>query len=212
MIQHLVLLGDSILDNASYVPGRRPAVIDQVRNRAREGWSATLLARDGSVIDDVHRQLKLLPPDASHLVLSIGGNDVLSEVGILRESVGSVGEGLRIMLESRTRFEQDYRRLMEAIRDRGLPTIVCTIYNPCSDDDAFQRAAIAALCLYNDCIVDNARRFKLPVLDLRVVCSEIADYANEIEPSAAAERRSRRQICRIALTHDFKRRETVLFP
>ena len=100
MSQHLVLLGDSILDNASYVPGRRPAVIDQVRNRAPEGWSATLLARDGSVIDDVHRQLKVIPPDASHLVLSIGGNDVLSEVGILRQSVGSVGEGLRIVAES----------------------------------------------------------------------------------------------------------------
>ncbi len=212
MSQHLVLLGDSILDNASYLPGRRPAVIDQVRNRAPEGWSATLLARDGSVIDDVHRQLKVIPPDASHLVLSIGGNDVLTEVGILRESVGSVGEGLRIMLESRTRFEQNYRRLMEAIRDRGLPTIVCTIYNPCSDDDAFQRAAIAALCLYNDCIIDNTRQFKLPVLDLRVVCSEIADYANEIEPSAAGGAKIAEAICQITLTHDFKRRETVLFP
>ena len=78
----------------------------------------------------MHRQLKVIPPDASHLVLSIGGNDVLTEVGILRESVGSVGEGLRIMLESRTRFERDYRRLMEAIRDRGLPTIVCAPITP----------------------------------------------------------------------------------
>ena len=41
MSGHLVLLGDSIIDNASYVPGRRPAVIDQVRSRLPEGWSAT---------------------------------------------------------------------------------------------------------------------------------------------------------------------------
>ena len=49
MSSQLVLLGDSIFDNAAYVPGR-PAVIDQVRNRLRQGWRATLLARDGSVI------------------------------------------------------------------------------------------------------------------------------------------------------------------
>jgi hypothetical protein len=54
MSQHLVLLGDSIVDNAAYVPGRRPAVIDQVRSRLPTGWVATLLARDGSVIDDVY--------------------------------------------------------------------------------------------------------------------------------------------------------------
>ena len=82
MSRHLVLLGDSIFDNAAYVPGGRPAVIDQVRSRLPEGWSATLLARDGSVIDDVHRQLEL-PADATHLVLSVGGNDVLHQIPIL---------------------------------------------------------------------------------------------------------------------------------
>ena len=58
MSKHLVLLGDSILDNAAYVPGGRPAVIDQVRSRLPEGWAATLLAVDGSVINDVYRQLE----------------------------------------------------------------------------------------------------------------------------------------------------------
>ncbi len=67
MNPHLVLLGDSIIDNAAYVPRRRPAVIDQVRSRLPEDWSATLLARDGSVIDDVHQQLEVLPADATHL-------------------------------------------------------------------------------------------------------------------------------------------------
>ena len=68
------------------------------------------------------------------------------------------------------------------------------------------------LCLYNDCIVDNARQFKFPVLDLRVVCSELADYANEIEPSAAGGAKIAEAICQINLGHDFNRRETVLFP
>jgi GDSL-like Lipase/Acylhydrolase family len=213
MSGHLVLLGDSILDNASYIPGRRPAVIDQVRTRLPEGWSATLLARDGSVIEHVLRwQLPNIPADASHLVLSVGGNDVLEQIRILYEPAATVGDGLRVLLESRTQFAEKYTRLMEAIRERGLPTVVCAIYNTCSDDDAFQRAAVAALCLFNDAIIDNARRFRLPVIDLRAVCSEIADYANEIEPSAAGGAKIADSICQVVTGHDFAARRTVIVP
>jgi hypothetical protein len=212
MSHHLVLLGDSIFDNAAYVPGRRPAVIDQVRNRLPGSWRATLLARDGSVINTVHNQLKCLPPDASHLALSAGGNDVLFEIGILEETVGTVGEGLRLLADRRDRFEEDYRRLMEAIRDRGLPTAVCTIYNPSSPDELFQREAVAALGLFNDRIIDKARQFKLPVLDLRAVCTEISDFVNEIEPSWTGGAKIAEAICRVILGHDFGRRQPVLMP
>ena len=136
-MHHLVLLGDSILDNAAYVPGR-PAVIDQVRNRLPGGWTATLCARDGNVIDDVHRQLERLPGDASHLVLSAGGNDVLCEIGLLQEPVSTVGAGLRLLDEVRARFDRNYGRLLQAIRGRSLPAVVCTIYDPCSPDEVFQ--------------------------------------------------------------------------
>jgi GDSL-like Lipase/Acylhydrolase family len=185
MSGHIVLLGDSILDNAAYVPGRRPAVIDQVRNRLPPGWSATLLAVDGSVIDDVYRQLDRLPPDASHLVLSVGGNDLLAEIGILQESVRTVGDGLRLLGEVRDRFESEYERLLSAIAGKRLRTAVCTIYNPCSPDEAFQRAAIVAVAIFNDRIIQAARKFGVPLIELRAVCTEIAHYANEIEPSAA---------------------------
>jgi GDSL-like Lipase/Acylhydrolase family len=213
MSGHLVLLGDSILDNASYIPGRRPAVIDQVRSRLPEGWSATLLARDGCVIEDVMRwQLPNIPVDTTHLVLSVGGNDVLGEIRILYEPVVTVGEALRMLLESRLQFAERYTRLMEAIRERSLPAVVCTIYNTCSDDDAFQRAAVAALCLFNDAIIDDARRFRLPVIDLRAVCSEIADYANEIEPSAAGGAKIADSICQVVTGHDFAARRSVISP
>jgi lysophospholipase L1-like esterase len=213
MSRQVVLLGDSIFDNAAYVAGRRPAVIDQVRSRLPDGWSATLLARDGSVIEHVLRwQVPNIPAGASHLVLSVGGNDVLEQIRILYEPVATVGDGLRVMLESRSQFAERYSRLVEAIRARGLPMVVCTIYNPRSDDDAFQRAAVAALCLYNDAIVDNARRLHLPVIDLRVVCSEIADYANEIEPSAAGGAKIADAICRMVTEHDFAGTHGVIVP
>ena len=53
---HVVLFGDSIFDNARYVPDR-PPVIEQVRRSLPSGWRATLLAVDGHVTSDVQRQL-----------------------------------------------------------------------------------------------------------------------------------------------------------
>ena len=52
---HVVLLGDSIFNNAAYVQ-RGQEVIAQLRDRLPPGWSATLGAVDGAVIADVDRQ------------------------------------------------------------------------------------------------------------------------------------------------------------
>ena len=60
-LRHIVLLGDSVFDNAGYVAGG-PDVIEQVRERLPAGWRATLRAVDGSVIGSVERQLHPLPP------------------------------------------------------------------------------------------------------------------------------------------------------
>lgn len=84
---HLVLLGDSIFDNASYTNGQ-PAVIDQVRARLPAGWKATLAAVDGSTTDDIADQLTGLPDDATHLVLSVGGNDAMLRADLLDTPVG----------------------------------------------------------------------------------------------------------------------------
>lgn len=206
---HVVLLGDSILDNAAYVRGR-PAVIEQVRDRLPEGWKATLNARDGSVIADVPRQLGRLPGDASHLVVSVGGNDLLGEIGILQGSAATVGDGLRQLAEVRDGFASDYRRMLETVRARSLPAAVCTIYNPCSADE--RREAVAALALFNDCIVQHAREFRLPVIELRAVCTTVEDYANEIEPSSAGGAKIAQAICALVVGHDFGSRQTVLVP
>jgi hypothetical protein len=211
MSQHLVLLGDSILDNAPYVPGR-PAVIDQVRTRLPPNWQATLIARDGSVIADVPRQLERLPGGASHLVLSVGGNDVLFEIGALQEPVGTVGEGLRLLAGLRGPFESDYLRMLHEVLKRGLPTAVCTIYNPCSPDESLQQESMTALCVFNDSILRAAHTFRVPVIELRALCTEVADYANDIEPSSAGGAKIAQAICDVVLDHDFATKHTVLFP
>ena len=212
MSQHLALLGDSILDNAAYVPGRRPAVIDQVRSGLPTGWVATLLARDGSVIADVYRQLDALPQDATHLVLSAGGNDALYQVGTLQKTVTTVGQGLRVLAEVCERFEGDYRRLLASIRDRGLPAGVCTVYNPSFSHEVTRQEVVAALGLYNDGIIRVAREFKFPVLELRAVCTEATDFVSQIEPSLHGGAKIAEAICRTFVVHDFGTRQTVIFP
>lgn len=67
----LVLLGDSIFDNARYTSGG-PDIVSQVQRLLPFGWSASLLAMDGSTTDNIADQMQHLPGEAAHLILSIG--------------------------------------------------------------------------------------------------------------------------------------------
>jgi len=72
-MRHLVLLGDSIFDNGSYVDSGQPSVIDQLKAAVRDqGSNATLVAVDGNVLSHVADQIKRVPRDATHLFISIG--------------------------------------------------------------------------------------------------------------------------------------------
>src|SRR5436190_9512056 len=90
---HVVLLGDSIFDNVMYTAGG-PAVIRQVSALVPSGWRASLLAVDGAIAAHVVGQMARLPRDASHLVLSAGGNDALGHVSIFDSSASSTAEVL----------------------------------------------------------------------------------------------------------------------
>ena len=53
---HIVLLGDSVIDNKSYL-GQDPDVAEQLRMLAPKEWKVTRLAKDGVVSFSVLRQL-----------------------------------------------------------------------------------------------------------------------------------------------------------
>ncbi len=179
---HVVLLGDSVFDNAAYV-GRGPEVVQQLRTVLPGGWQATLLAVDGNVIADVARQLERLPVSTSHLVVSVGGNDALRMSGVLERATGSVGGALDLLAEVRERFQAAYRDMLDAVQATTRPTALCTIYDPRYPDPQRRRLAAAALTLLNDVITREAFARGLSLLDLRVLCGEDTDFANPIEPS-----------------------------
>jgi hypothetical protein len=180
---HVVLIGDSILDNAAYTRGG-PDLVSQVRGLLPPDWEATLLAVDGSTTDHVASQLDRLPEHATHLVLSVGGNDVLSHLGILQAPVSSMAKSIEMLADIASDFEARYRLVIAACLNTGLPLAVCTIYNGCFEDRSFQRIASATLTVFNDAIIRVAIEHSLPVIDLRSVCVNAEDYANPIEPSS----------------------------
>ncbi len=208
---HIVLLGDSIFDNAAYVGGMS-AVIDQVRGGLPEGWDASLNAVDGDTTRGVYGQLEGLPGDASHLVLSVGGNDALGHAEVLNARAGSVADAVGLLADLREGFDREYTRLLAAISGRGLPTAVCTIYNPRYPEPEAQRVLVTALCLFNDAIIRAAHRSGFPLIDLRAICTADEDYANPIEPSSTGGAKIARAICDLATGHDFRRRQTVIVP
>ncbi len=179
--RHVVLLGDSIFDNASYVPGEMP-VIEQLRAELPE-WRATMLAADGDIVNSIKEQLRSLPNSATHLVISCGGNDALGQIQYLLSSVSSMEAALSRMASIREAFESDYRTMLELVMKVGLPTAVCTIYESIPD---LERTLHVALSIFNDVIIREAVRMGLPVIDLRLICGEAEDYSklSSIEPSA----------------------------
>jgi hypothetical protein len=208
---HVVLLGDSIFDNKAYI-GRSPAVIEQLRKELPVGWRATLLAVDGNVAADIPKQLERLPDDASHLVLSAGGNDALKAARILEMKASNGAEVVLKLAEAREEFEKAYASALTAALKPAKPLTVCTIYDPNYAQARMQRMAVAGLALFNDVIGRAAVRRGLPVLDLRALFTERADFANSIEPSPAGGRKIVEQIKAIVTGHDFARRQTVWYP
>ena len=209
-MSHIVLLGDSIFDNAAYI-GKEPDVIAQLQAKLPENWNASLKAIDGNKVDDVYAQVENLPEDTSHLVLSIGGNNALGCIGILNEKVASSAEVFIKLANLREDFESQYQRLLQRILSLNIPTTICTIYNPNYPESTYQRIGVAALTIFNDVIIRQAFQNGIPLIDLRLTCNESADYANPIEPSNAGGEKIVNAIVNVVLEHNFNKRYSQVF-
>ena len=199
-MNHVALIGDSVFDNLVYVQPELD-VQQQLRNALPDEWTVTLGAIDGSITDDVSDQLDELPEGVSHIVVSVGGNDGLQNLGILFQPVASVAKGLTLLSGVLTEFRTAYRQMLEELIATNIPATVCTIYRPKFRPD-LQQVALMALSLFNDVIISEAMAMRLPVLDLRPIMDEDSDYANEIEPSSRGGEKMAQAIARILLGND----------
>jgi hypothetical protein len=207
---NVVLLGDSIFDNQAYV-GDGPDVIKQLGEALPSGWKATLAARDGSITSDVAAQLAAMPRDATHLIVSAGGNDALQEKGLIEESARSVAEVLDKLAKIKAAFRKRYAGMLDGVMARKLPTAICTIYEARYQDPTTRAIAATGLSVFNDVILREAFVRALPVIDLRLIFNDDADYANDIEPSVKGGAKIAKTIATLVTTNDFRQRRSVIY-
>lgn len=210
IMKHIALLGDSIFDNGVYVNGGKDTIAN-LREQMPGDWTATLLAVDGHVTDGVIGQVPRVPAGATHLFVSVGGNDALGEIGILQMRASSAAEVLNELSNVAARFELRYKGMLEAVLALKKPTAICTIYYPRYPDARMQKLAIAALASFNDVIIRLAFLSGIPLIDLRHVCGEDSDYSNPIEPSEAGGAKIARTIVQTVNEHDFGKRRTAVY-
>lgn len=199
---NVVLLGDSTIDNGSYVRGG-PDVAAQLKEVLEEfplvgvDWSSSArnvkrLAVDGATTSTLERQLISVPENATHLVLSCGGNDALSQrYWADSTKVESVSQALVHLYKMQQDFAASYAAVVNALRQKfpRHPLLLVIPYEPfygsgITDDLAIAKAGLS---LFADVEVRTAAKHGCGLLDLRLVFDgpDGSDYANPIEPSVA---------------------------
>ena len=224
--QHIVLCGDSIIDNGSYVNQGELDVAGQVQEELPDS-KVTLLAVDGNVTEDIEDQMNNLPKDATHIFISIGGNDGYNRMDVFDESANTIGDAMEPLYEMRNEFEIDYNKMLKNVLSYGVPTTLCSIYYPRfekSDNDVIRnylggknnqvpikKMAMVGLSMYNDIITKEAFQAGLPLIDLRVLCNDDKDFANHIEPSALGGKKIAVAIKQVVCSHNFSKNVSVVY-
>lgn len=208
---HIVLLGDSIFDNKTYVGKNGKDVVAHLRESLPDDWQATLEAIDGSLIENVAQQAINAPTDATHFVISVGGNNAIMNADVLQMKVSNSAETLNEIADRCETFEFRYREMLQSVLLKNVPTAVCTIYFPNFPEPIFQRLAVTALSVFNDVIIRQAVLHNLPIVDLRLICDESGDYANDIEPSDKGGRKIAEKILQLINEHEFSNGRTQVF-
>lgn len=204
----ILLLGDSIIDNAPYVKFGEPDVTEQVK-RLLPGYDVECRAVDGSVTADViKKQVSKLKSD-DYIVLSSGGNDALSNIEILdnTEKVTS-RQLLNVLWNIRSGFSAKFSPLLEKLSGEQRKVLVLTIYNPAFAFNGMemedQLAAEAGLAGFNDVIQQQALKYGCDILDIRPLFDSPEDYANPIEPSMKGGEKIAKEISKWVLMRDVR--------
>lgn len=208
---HLTLLGDSIFDNRAYVGENGKDVITHLEDIVPQNWKVKLEAVDGSLARDVNSQLQEIESEATHFFVSAGGNNAIMNSDILALELNSSAELFASLAYRIDIFENQYVEMLKNILKRNVSTTVCTIYYPNINDELMQKLSITALSSFNDIIIKQATLAGIPIIDLRFVCNEKDDYANEIEPSDKGGKKIAEKILEVARDHDFSSRRTTIY-
>jgi lysophospholipase L1-like esterase len=180
------LLGDSIIDNKVYVGDGELSVTEHLQHNSSSNF--TMIAVDGDTTEDVlENQLDNLKEPVSHIVLSIGGNDLLQNLHLLQDETSGMKFALEKSSELIGEIQENYTKILEHLSQYDAKVLLCTVYEGDLKSDVmlaqFDKAGQAMLKMHNDTVYYLASKFEVDVLELRNIFTNKEDYANPIEPS-----------------------------
>lgn len=154
-----------------------------------------------------------MPAEATHLFISVGGNDALRYGSILLDRAPTIVAALDQLAAMKEEFSRNYRQMLETVLAVQKPTALCTIYDACPMEGIWQQLIAAALPIFNDCITRAAVEFGLPAIDLRLICQAKSDYAScsPIEPSVTGGEKIDRCLVAVAQQHNFAARRAIFY-
>ena len=183
---HVSLLGDSIIDNKVYVGEGELSVTEHLQHNSPSYF--TMIAVDGDTTEDVlDNQLDNLKEPVSHIVLSIGGNDLLQNLHLLQDETSGMKFALEKCSELISEIQENYIKILEHLSQYDAKVLLCTVYEGDLESDLllaeYDKAGQVMLKMHNDTVYYLASKFEVDVLELRNIFTNKEDYANPIEPS-----------------------------
>ena len=183
----LVLLGDSTIDNKVYVEPGELSVKEHLDNLV--DYEVLQIALDGAITDDViNNQINLIPPDTTHILLSIGGNDLLQEIDFLYQDLKYTPKRLlETVIGLLSPVTENYETIVKQLSTNRAKLLCATVYEGnlvgSVEFDSISNSSKAMVSLLNDSIFRICDKHNLDTLDLRNIFVSPEDYANPIEPS-----------------------------
>ena len=212
-MKSIYLLGDSIIDNGAYVGIDEKDVESHLNSMYKEDPKVNINNRavDGHTMRDLlDTQLSDAGlNEATHIVMSIGGNDLLQNISFLQMTSklsevmnkdARIGKwGVRELNPSRNKvfeetyfeiikpFNSLYETIVEKLSNYRAKLLLCTVYEgDLFGSDEFKNVFYSSktmVSIFNDLVYKSSSKFKTDVLELRNIFVSSEDYANPIEPS-----------------------------
>ena len=170
----IILLGDSILKNNSYVKHGK-AIEDLLKEKQPNVYS---FAKNSSSIVDIYEQLNQIPTDlnldSTIIFLSVGGNDILTNY-VDKETSVENKDPLKPMFIA-------YKKLIKSIQTKmNLSKLVLiTVYYPINMKFKQYKPILQE---WNKLIDDYAREENMEVVHIETMLVEPTDFTLSIEPS-----------------------------
>jgi len=218
---HVALLGDSTFDNGGYVGLEGKGVHAHLTEKLAQvpgAYKVTHCAVDGALIAAIASQSSVVPEDATHLVISVGGNNGLCTTSMFASDCSNVAEACVSVYTVVAQLEREYLAMVRGVYERfgGHRHItLCSVYNPCFspyDMRLDQRAVNLAVTLFADMVIRTGAKFGLPVIDFRRLMTEPSDFANPIEPSHTGGEKIAQAIANVIAVHPFNSNISIVYP